>query len=137
MDRENDLSGLLAAKLARLEAIGAMTKTLIRFARQQKTKGLLRVLNKRGRALEEIVAINAVLAKPGAAAPAANAALLEEIAAKEREIVADNHELTRAARLCYQEIKDGLRRLREHRKVRTAYDLQGINWAGRRINYCK
>ena len=140
MERETDLSGQLAAKLACLETISALTKTLVRFARQQKTKGLLRVLAKRGQALAELVAINDALARAGLAERRATpglSPLVAQIAALERKIVADNQELTRAAHLAYQAIKAGMRGLQEHRKMRSAYDLQGITWAGRRINCCK
>ena len=140
MERETDLSGPLAAKLACLETISALTKTLVRFARQQKTKGLLRVLAKRGQALAELVAINDALARAGLAERRATpglSPLVAQIAALERKIVADNQELTHAAHLAYQAIKAGMRGLQEHRKMRSAYDLQGITWAGRRINCCK
>lgn len=130
---------LLLSKITLLEELNNDTQLLLRFAGQTKVKGFVRVLGDRDMRLKKLVTLNATLAFNYSldTVEAQNTDLcknIEKIRALQQQLVRNNDLLNLAAHKLYKEIKDDMRRLSEYRKVRSAYDLQGIKMAGRRIN---
>ncbi len=130
----------LHKKLALLEQISANTNTMVRFARQRKLTGLLRLLRERETDLEALMKLNAALSGSLAVAnkrDSALEALLAKIKRQERELGTENAVLMKAANETRKAIGDDVRRVQEQRKVRKQYDLQDIKMSGRRINCYK
>lgn len=130
----------LHKKMALLEQISANTKTMVRFARQRKLTGLLRLLRERETDLETIVKLNEALSGSFATADKREQALEEllvKIKKQEWELGTENAVLMKAANETRKAIGDDVRRVQEQRKVRRQYDLQDIKMEGRRINCYK
>ena len=130
----------LHQKMALLEQISANTNIMVRFARQRKLTGLLRLLRERETDLEALTKLNAMLSGLLAAANKRDPALemlLAKIKRQEWELGTENAVLMKAANETRKAIGDDMRRVQEQRKVRKQYDLQDIKMAGRRINCYK
>lgn len=130
----------LHKKMALLEQISANTKTMVRFARQRKLTGLLRLLRERETDLGTIVKLNEALSGLPATADKrelALAELLAKIKKQEWELATENAVLMKTANETRKAIGDDLRQVQEQRKVRNRYDLQDIKMSGRRINCYK
>lgn len=119
-----------------LDEIAANTETQGRFIQSRKMKGLKRVLQEREALLLQLVAINEELAGDQTWKDSQNlAAMIQEIASKQQEIMDRSHQILRQAvaeRVC---IAEELRKSKIGRQVSSQY----VNpWAvmarGRRIN---
>lgn len=119
-----------------LDEIAANTETQGRFIQSRKMKGLKRVLQEREALLLQLVAVNEELAGDQTWKDRQNlAAMIQEIASKQQEIMERSHQVLRQAvaeRVC---IAEELRKSKIGRQVSSQY----VNpWAvmarGRRIN---
>lgn len=130
----------LHKKMALLEQISANTNIMVRFARQRKLTGLLRLLRERETDLEGLTKLNAALNGSLSEATKQEPALktlLAKIKRQEWELGTENAVLMKAANETRKAIGDDVRRVQEQRKVRNKYDLQDIKMSGRRINCYK
>lgn len=133
------LTDQLQQKISLLEDTCAKTKLMIRFAQEEKTTGLRRVTRERAVILEDLVSINASIAM-GKSTLEENMkhvsiqSSIQRIKQLEIVLLKDNELLMTAAYAVRKVIMDSMRGLKEHKRLRNAYDLNEIKMAGRRVN---